>query len=327
MKTNTPQADPQSDAQPGLSSGFSPFSRRTLLISMLAAPVLAAVVAACGDNTQDPAGASPDPTAAPGSTPAVTDPGAAIQHPTGAADVVIEVGYQGGFVAPGTLFVEQPNVLVSGDGKLYTPGITTMEYPGPLVMPMSVRTISEAGIQRLLAAAGEAGLLAPPPDYSAEMTVADAPDTVVTIQAGGSMYEHRAYALGFGTDAQGNPAPESTPARAALQGFVQLLTDLEAAAGADQLGPDGVFEPSEYRLQAAATPEADLAGMDPAPTIVDWPASTGLDLATAAQCARLAADAAGTVFTDADSNTLFRQADVLYRISVAGVLPGDPAAC
>ena len=34
--------------------------------------------------------------------------------------------------------------------------------------------------------------------------------------------------------------------------------------------------------------------------------------------------AAGSVFADANSNTFFRQGQALYRISVAGVLPGDP---
>lgn len=297
----------------------TPISRRTLLVSLIAAPALAAVVAACGDPDHEPAGTVPD------SGPDSTDAPATIAHPTGAADVVIGYGFEGGFVAPGTMFVHLPTVLVSGDGKVYTPGVTTMEYPGPLVAPIAVRTITEAGIQTLLAAADEAGLLAPPPDYTAETNVADAPDTVVTIHAGGQTYRHSAYALGFGTDAQGNPTPESTPARAALQGFTLLLGDLQTAVGADQLGPEAVFEPSEYRLRAEPTNEADLSGMDTPPTIVDWPAATGLDLATAAECARLTAQAAGSVFTDADSNTYFRQGDALYRISVGAVLPGDGA--
>jgi hypothetical protein len=329
MKPNTPHTA-------GHTTGHitSPFSRRTLLVSMIAAPVLAAVVAACGDDTVDtaePADSTPDAsnpdTSTPdsGSVPPATDAPAAgtIEHPTGADEVVLRYGYDGGFVAPGTLFVNIPMVLVSGDGRVFAPGITTLEYPGPLLYPMTVRTISEAGIQTLLAAADEAGLLATPPDYSADMNVADVQDTVVTLSAGGETFVHSAYALGFGTDDQGNPAPEQTPARAALLDFTTLLGDLSTTVGADQLGPESVFEPTEYRLQAAPVVEADLAGMDPAPTIVEWPASTGLDLATAAECARLSADAAGSVFYDADGGTFFQQGDTLYRISVAGVLPGD----
>jgi hypothetical protein len=315
MKSNTPHHP---------SSPRTPFSRRTLLVSMVAAPVFAAVIAACGDDTLE----SADSTAGSSSTVPPADapdtPAAgAIEHPTGADDVVLRYGFDGGFVAPGTMFVRLPSLLISGDGRVFAPGVTTMEFPGAMVSPMSVRTITEAGIQTLLTAADQAGLLAPPPDYTAEMTVADVQDTVVSLSAGGSTYTHSAYALGFETDDQGNPEPESTPARVALLEYTQLLSDLPSAVGADQLGPESMFEPTEYRLQATPVVEADLAGIDPAPSIVDWPESTGLDLATAAECARLTADAAGSVFADADSNTYFRQADVLYRISVAGVLPGN----
>jgi hypothetical protein len=297
----------------------SPISRRTLLVGIVAAPLLAAVVSACGDPDTE---ATPLDTGAPADTglPA----GASFDHPTGAADAVIRFGYEGGFVPAGFAFVNTPSLIVSGDGQVYVPGITTMQYPGPMLSPMSVRTITPGGIQMLLAAADEAGLLASPPDYSAEIGVADAANTVVTIRAGGQTYTHSAYALGFGTDAQGNPAAESTPARVALQGYVLLLQDLSTAVGAPQLGAESVFVPTEYRLQAMPAAPADLANVDPAPTVVEWPAASGLDLATAAECARVTAAAAGTVFADADSNTIFQQSEQLYRISAAGVLPGDP---
>jgi hypothetical protein len=255
--------------------------------------------------------------------PPATDAPSSIEHPTGAADAVIRFGYEGGFVVQGTAFVNMPTLLISGDGKAYTPGVTTMQFPGPLVLPMSVRTITEAGVQTLLAAAQAAGLLAPPPDYVVESNVADVPNTVVTLQAGGSTYVHSAYALGFATDDQGQPAPESSPARVALQGYVTLIGDLAAAVGADQLGDETIVVPTEYRVQATPVVEADLTGIEPAPTIVDWPETTGLDLAAAATCARLTADAAGSVLADADSNTYFRQGDALYRVVAAVALPGD----
>ena len=168
-----------------------------------------------------------------------------------------------------------------------------------------------------------AALLAAPPDYTAEVMVADAPDTVVRFTVDAGTFEHRAYALGFGIDDQGVPTEEVTPARQALLSYVQVLGDLGTRV-ASALGEETLFEPTEYRVRATPVVEADLAGMDPAPTIVDWPASIGLDLATASECARVGADAVGSVFADADQLTHFRQGDVLYRIAVAGVLPGDP---
>lgn len=337
MKKNDPHVTPSlSGAIAGSRSNWgSPFSRRSLLVSMIAAPVLAVVVAACGDPDAQPAattpgtgtgGSGPGSTGGGSSVPPATDAPSAIQHPTGASDAVIRLGYEGGFVMQGTAFVNTPTLLISGDGMAYTPGVTTMQFPGPLLLPMGVRTVTEAGTQKLLAAAQSAGLLAPPPDYVVDSNVADVPNTVVTLQAGGSTYVHSAYALGFATDDQGQPVPESTPARVALQGFVNVLSDLTAAVGADQLGDETIFVPTEYRVQATPVVQADLAGIDPAPTIVDWPATTGLDLATAAACARLTAVAAGSVLADADSNTYFRQGTTLYRVVAAAALPGD-AAC
>ena len=236
---------------------------------------------------------------------------------------VIRYGAEGGFVAPDTLFVNLPSLVVSGDGRAFVPGAVPAIYPGPLLMPMGVRTISEAGIQQVLAEASTAGLLATPPDYGADTMVADAPDTVVRLTVDAGSFEHRAYALGFVVDDQGAPADEVTPARRALHGFVLALGDLAATVGAE-LGEETLFEPSEYRVRATPVAEADLAGLDPAPTIVDWPASIGLDLATATDCARVSADAAGALFAAADQLTHFRQGEVLYRLAVAGVLPGDP---
>ncbi|MBI5090185.1 MAG: hypothetical protein HZB15_15335 [Actinobacteria bacterium] len=309
----------------------TPLSRRSLLVSLVGAPVLATFVAACGDPDAEPASSpttgGPAPSTAP-SAPDTTTPSTdalPIDHLTGADDVILRYGREGGFVPVGVSFVNQPSLLISGDGRVFAPGVTTMEYPGPLLLPMAVRSITEAGIQTLLAAADAAGLMAsPPPDYTAEANVTDMPDTVVTISTGGGTYRHSAYALGFPTDEQGNPADETTPARVALLGFTRLLDDLTTTVGAAELGDETIFEPAEYRLQARAVTEADLEGMDPAPTIVDWPASTGLDLAGAAECARLSAPAAGSVFADADTATYFRQGDALYSIAVAGVLPGGP---
>ncbi len=299
-------------------------TRRQLLAGLVAAPAVAAaasLLAACGDPNVEPAATDGTPTTTPGSTPGST-PGA-IGHPTGADVAVIRYGAEGGFVAPETIFVNVPSLVVSGDGRAFVPGAVPAIYPGPLLLPMGVRTISEAGIQRLLALASTAALLAAPPDYTAEMMVADAPDTVVRFTVDAGTFEHRAYALGFGVDDQGAPTAEVTPARQALLDYVLALGDLASTVGAEP-GEETLFEPTEYRVRATSVVEADLAGMDPAPTIVDWPASIGLDLATATECARVRADAVGSVFAEADQLTHFRQGGVIYRLAVAGVLPGDP---
>lgn len=281
--------------------------RRSFLSVLVGAPSLAVIAAACGDDRVDPATSTP-----------TTVP--AIPHPTGADEVVLRLGYEGGFVPAGYAFVNIPTMLVSGDGRVFRPGATTLEFPGKLLPVLTVQPITEDGVQRLLRAADDNGMIATPPDYSAETFVADAPDTVLTINAKGGSFTHRAYALDI---ADGTA---STPARRQFAGFVTLVSDLAAVVGAANLGTEEIFRPAEFRFQALVTDEASLEGYDVEPTIVDWPESAEVRLADATTCARSANGAVREAFEAANQLTFFRDAGVLYQVSAVGVLPGD-AAC
>jgi hypothetical protein len=285
-------------------------NHRSFRSALAATAALAAFAAACGDPARVPAGTDPAP---PATTPSATG----IAHPTGADDVVLKMSNEGGFVPAGFFFVNTPALLVSGDGRVFTQGVVPAIFPGPLLPSVMVRSITEDGIQALLAAAQGAGLLAAAPDYSGGDTVADAPNTVVTINAAGGNFVHSAYALGMA-------GPES-PARQKLLDVVTSLSDLAALAGAANLGADQPFVPAIYRLQARAIDPSELTGQDPAPSVVDWPADAGISLAEATTCARVDAAAVGSLFIDAKQNTYFKQGDIVYQLAVGGVVPGDPA--
>ena len=286
-------------------------NRRFFLLSMTVAPIVA-VIAACGDPTQQ--STSTEPTT-PGTTPTTIPAG--LSHPTGADDVVVRLAYEGGFVAPDYLFASIPQLLVSGDGRAFTQGLFPEVYPGPLLPNILVRTINEDGIQLLLGVANAAGLLAPPADYTGGTQIADAPDTVLTINGNGGTFIHSAYALGID-----NP---ETPARARLLDAVTSLSDVELTVGAAKLGTNETFVATTYRLRATATDPSALVGQEPAPIVIDWPAATGVSLADAGDCARVDAEAVGSLFIDATQNTYFRDGDIVYHLAVRGVLPGDPA--
>jgi hypothetical protein len=291
-------------------------NRRSFLSAALAAPVLAAL-AACGDPDQ--VSVATDPTT-PGTVPATTpgtSPAAGIAHPTAADDVVLKLSYEGGFVPVGVAFVNTPSLLVSGDGRVFTQGTVPAIFPGPLLPTVLARTITEDGVQVLLGIVRDAGLLAEPPDYTGGDNVADAPNTVLTINADGGSFVHSAYALGI-------DSPES-PARQKLLDATTALSDIEKAAGAANLGPDESFVSAAYRFQARVVDPTELTSQDPAPTTVDWPATAGVSLADATTCARVDAAAVGSLFIDAKQNTYFKDGDVVYQLAVAGVLPGDPA--
>lgn len=294
-------------------------NRRTFLSGLVATPALAAILAACGDDSKSSGSAG---TAGSDGTSAPTVKG--IDHLTGADDVVMRLGSEGGFVPMGFAFSNVPTLLISGDGHVFAPGATTMEFPGALLPAITTRTITEEGIQRVLKLAGEAGLLAPPPDYTADVQVADVPDTVLVLNAKGGSFEHRANALGMAIDENGNPTKELTPAREKLAQFVQLISDLPKIAGAENVGAESVLQATEYRFQAMVTDQATIDGQDPKPGIVDWPADAKVRLADAGTCAKSSENSVTAVLVAAKQNTVFRDADALYTLSAVAVLPGDP---
>ena len=102
--------------------------RRSFLLAAAAYPPLAVVIAACGDRTIESGGTT---------TPSTTVPASSsVGYPTGPDDVVVRVASVGGFVPAGTAFVEVPTLLITGDGRLFKPGVQTMEFPGPLLPAM-----------------------------------------------------------------------------------------------------------------------------------------------------------------------------------------------
>ncbi|MEO1056091.1 MAG: hypothetical protein AAFY28_04175 [Actinomycetota bacterium] len=286
------------------------------------AVVGALVLAACGDD--DGASATLPPvtdSTTPDSTVPDTSPTGGFTYPTGADEVVVEYSEVGGFTTQAFAFQSPPNVLISGDGLVYGGGATIAVFPGPLVPPVFVRTITAEGIESVLAAAEQAGLLADV-EYDSEATefVADASTAVLTIAANGELWIHEAYALGVGGGPDGSG---DTPERVALQEFLLQLGDLAALVGADQLGEERPFEPADYLILAVPFDESvspGLEGQDP--TIVEWPADASVRLADAGECAEISAAEVGELLSQADQLTFFDDEGVVYEVIPKPVLPG-----
>lgn len=281
-------------------------NRRSFLTVLIGTPALAALAAACGDDSVQ----SSD-----------TQSGASYVVPTGADEVVLRIGYEGGFTTPGSQFIHAPNLLISGDGRTFTPGATTLEYPGALLPAIIEGSITGDGIQKVVKLADLAGLLGSIPDYSSpgDQLIADAPDTVVTLTVNGVTYEHRAYALGFDMP-DGGP---STPARDNLQEFVELLVNLPAAVGVENVGVGGPIVAESYRFQAMVVDPTQWT--EPSPTIVAWPAETGVLLADSTVCAAAPASKVDSLFATATQLTFFEENELVYQLAVIATLPGEPA--
>ena len=265
--------------------------------------------AACGGDSDPPAGGD--------SLPPVAD---GYQHPIGADDVVIEYAEVGGFVPREFAFQQTPNVLVSGDGRVFGPGAQIAIYPGPLLPAVQVQPITEEGIQAILAAADEAGLFQQV-DYEQPTNIADASTARVTINVNGETYVHEAYALGLAISGEGSD--ETTPERQALADFISGLNDLVGLVGADQLGEQTIFDPAEYGIEAIVVDDLSVYSTDGIePSLVDWPTDARVRLADASTCIVVPAAEVGKTFGVANQLTFFTDADVTYQLLAKPILPG-----
>ena len=105
---------------------------------------------------------TPAPTASPSTAPTPPpspsgSPG--IGHRTGHTDLIVRVSVAGGFISPGSQLFSLPEVAIYGDGTVLQADYSGSAPATPGVPAMLVTTISESGLQAILAAASDAGLL------------------------------------------------------------------------------------------------------------------------------------------------------------------------
>jgi hypothetical protein len=211
-------------------------------VAALAALVL--VVVGCGSAASSgSAGPSSPPSTGPSNPPSPSTGGVgAIEHATGATDVILRVEEGGGFVAPAFLASQAPYFTLYGDGTIVFRN-PLKEGPPPVgdifrFGPFRTARLTEDQIQAtLLRAIGEGGLGTARPNYENNM-VADASTTTFTVNAGGLKKTVSVYALGMVDD-------KSTDAlaRAAFARLAAALGDFDQGGSI----PSQVYAPDRYR--------------------------------------------------------------------------------
>jgi hypothetical protein len=178
---------------------------------------------------------------------------------------VVQVLIQGGFAPVESAVTAVPTVTVLGDGTVITTAPVTAIYPGPAISPLQSVKVDAATVDGLIDKARELRLLRDAPDYG-RPSVADAPDTTVTVSAEGRTYRHQAYALGIFDEPasrdrrEGGLSEEAVANRRALSSFV------EAAQA---------MPPGEQPWKPASVAVYDLGPYQPEPQLTqrpaDWP--------------------------------------------------------
>lgn len=267
--------------------------------------------------------------------------GGPIAHPSGDG-LIFRISTQGGFVGPGVLFTSFPGFSLLGDGRVIVPGAQIEIYPGPALPAVNTRRVNEAGIQAILQEILKSGVFSTNAEYrGAQNVVADAPDTIFSLQAEGRQVTILVY--GLGTLPEGNTqagiSAEELATHAALLHLSERLMNLDAWLPASGWAdPDWTpFQPDALRLlvRNADADQPDGSGISnqlvPWPTAYD-PATFGAPTGTVseARCGVVTGPDAGTWYralASANQLTRFTQAGHRYEVSVRFMLPDEAPTC
>ena len=206
------------------------------------------------------------------STPASDDDGTDarfIGHATAPSDLVLQVGYRGGFTPVEYQLTNLPFFSLYGDGTLLTPGPQIEIYPGPALASIQQQTVTEDGVQAILHAALEAGL-AEAKDMAdlGSVGIADAADTVFTIRTDDVERTIRVYALAeFGPDRPAGMDRDEFDARQKLSDLAVDLTDLATWLPAGSLEEPTVYEALGARVFVGEHREDE----DLPQAVIPWP--------------------------------------------------------
>lgn len=233
--------------------------RRTA--SLLLTSALATIVAACSAaGGASPASVSAGPSGAPSVGPIATPAADAIEHKTGATDIVLRYEEGGGFIMPAFTAAAVPHFTLYGDGTVIfrNPMLEVPPAEGSVfkMNPLRTAKLSEEQIQDLLRLALiDGGLAAARPEYHNDM-VADAGTAIFTIEAGGLKKTVSVYALGLD-----QPGMIDGPARATFKKLADHLADFDQGGS---IATD-VYQPEAYRGVLFEAPGIE------APDVRNWP--------------------------------------------------------
>jgi len=185
----------------------------------MAFAALMLVAAACGDD--DPAATSSIAPTTTGSTEAVV-----YTPPTGAGDVILRMVIGVNQPDPLAILEAFPEFTLYGDGRLL---VSDPDTRGASLRSLIEFQVDPAGIQLLLAAAGDHGALDPLDSYGST-DVADSDTTSFVVDAGSDRATFGVYNV---TGQSGDITSEQLAARADLVELRDLLRDFRAVLGDD----------------------------------------------------------------------------------------------
>jgi hypothetical protein len=255
---------------------FSVLPARRVAVSL---SVVALAIAACGSVAPSPSGAASSSGASPssGASAAPASPTPTDTAPVDPTPVIPtpSPGPQGWFlraetsqaIPPVNRFSNSPTVLITADNRLFVPMAIPAVFPGPLVVPLGTRQLSDAGRAQILAWADELGLLSGKTDFTGGLTIPGGVVGTIDIVVDG-----RHVVLTGVPDVSSSETGPGTPA--AFADFWSRLNRLPELLP-NELGPDQAYTPTGYAILVGPPPDPQqgITG-----SIEDWPLEQPISL-------------------------------------------------
>ncbi len=217
-------------------------------------------------------GGSPDPS----SPPASDGNGDDIEHPTGSEPILV-VENVGGFIPVQFMATSLPVFVLLGDGRVIMQGVQTLEFPGPALPALIERTLTEVGIQRVLQGVEDTNLFTADLELNgAQSVVADAPNTLFILNAGGHDVTVSVYGLGTllpDMDAPPGMTSGEFEAHRILGQLNDGLMTIDSWLPAEAWESEGwqPYEPEAFRLYVRDVTGQPVEGGDLPEQVREWP--------------------------------------------------------
>jgi hypothetical protein len=268
--------------------------------------------------------------------PSVSQTDGAIEHAGGDA-LLLRIEHRGGFVPYEYHLSRVPHFSLFGDGRVIVTGAVPAIYPGPLLPPVLERRLTEEGVQLVLRAALDSGELERSATWNgAAQFVADASDTVFTLNADGREVTVSVYALGIGGDMSALKEVERQAHRA-LGDLADRLDSLDSWLPASAWAADEWTPYREGPLRLLIRQADDDAPQDgSSPRIEPWPIAgdpaalgepTGFDGWRCGVVTGADAEAWWAALSGADQLTRWKGGGQHYAVTPRPLLPDEPTAC
>jgi hypothetical protein len=286
------------------------------------------------------------PGASPGSSSSPPPSGSGDDGDPGGSEAILVVSYEGGMLPVQMQVTNMPTFVLLADGRVIMQGAQTLEFPGPALPALQVRTLSEQGIAAVLEAVAETELFDESRELrAAQAVVSDGVDTVFHLTEGGRDVRIAVYSLGsLSLPDMGTPPGVTAADIQADRVLTQLmdgLTMIDTSVPPDGWEAEGwqPYTPDAFRLYVRDVSGQPVEGGDLPGQVREWPVDTApgaygdeiVAFGDGTRCVALDGDEAAAWYDELNAanqqTTWTTTGDDRWTVQARPLLPYEDVAC